>query len=44
MKIYQFLFHNKDRKNLGQALVNSTGNLDFLKNLKNFDKELHGTC
>ena len=27
MKIYQFLFYNKER----QALVDSAGNLDFLK-------------
>ena len=32
-------------KNLGLTLVNTAGNLDFLKkNLKNIEKDLHGTC
>ena len=38
-----FISQQRERK-IGQTFVNSAGNLDFLKNLKNFEKDLFVTC
>ena len=39
------IFVSQEReRNLEQTFINSTGNLDVLKNQKNLKKDLCGTC